>query len=85
MLIYQNYIVYTSIYTECIYNDTLSKEAANAVAEVYADQCRSIGAENSEWRSLYSAGKIQPATKLLSTYSQTQNTPFSKSWIWLMS
>lgn len=44
--------------TGCVYNETLAKEAVNAVAEVYADQCRVLGLENSGWRAEYSAGKF---------------------------
>lgn len=40
-------------------NETLAKEAVNAIAEVYTDICKSQGfGADSNWRSDYSAGML---------------------------
>ena len=50
----------------CVRNDTLAKDAVNAVAEVYSDICKSLGhPASSTWRADYSAGKDQVCLPLL--------------------
>lgn len=48
-------------FPDCVRNNTLAKEAANAVAEVYADECRSRGHSQPQWRDDYQAVLTCPA------------------------